>query len=417
MKWIDLSHQGLALLLALAVLTGFSAQAMLFESPFVSDVAESSSPDVETATAFYRALDDAMRGEGTDALSGLLADLFVDHDSQSGAARSRADFLASFDLPGETRLPLGIEVLAIEPAGQSVIAHIQMERASQVELAGLSVEQAAHAPQVEVLRVDQGRILDRWAADARGLDVARPNVSSNLVHVFTGAVTTLERLELGMTTDYAWTADGAAMVIVESGAALLQISTRERMADPVELPAGTVRAIAHGDRARLRAADGGSASVLLYRASREVAYKDAQPMRVPPRANEPDVATLLWRGLLGWTNVESIHRPARLVLPAGSSIELSRPAGSALLIGADSGLVEVQIPGGGVETVEPGRLPKRSEGMTQIDASRAGWIVSDGDVTLWNRSDQPVALTMIVITTATAQHAPEEVCVRACLSP
>jgi hypothetical protein len=92
-----------------------------------------------------------------------------------------------------------------------------------------------------------------------------------------------------------------------------------------------------------------------------------------------------------------VHRAARIVLPVGGAIELTRSPDVDLLLGGDAGVIEVGSAGGRVAVLGEDRWAVIAEDVVQIDASHAASISGDGTVFVRNVSDAPVSLVLISI--------------------
>ncbi len=395
----------LALLLVLALVAGFTARSVFFQSARSSYVA-SEVAGQETAGAFYDALNDVLGGARTEPLAGLLSSIFVDHSSDTGTAQSADAFLNEVSAMGASPAQLRLEVLSIESAGGNLVVGIQQTRAGAVEVAGLTVEQPAPASHYEVLRVEQGKIVDRWAPEFRWLETFDSDDAAMSIASFSGFVTTLARVELIDSTEHAWLTEGIGAVIVESGSAILQITRGSEAPAPVVLQQGSITKIPNGLQARLRSADGKPLSVVIYVVTRSGPADGSLPAGGVASVATGGSHTVLWSGPLYWTQSATVHRPAWIVLPAGEGIELTRLPGSDLLIGVDAGVIEVGVAGGGIEILGEDRWPVSFEGVVEMDENQAGSISGDGAVFVRNTSDTPVTLVLISIKKEFASELP-----------
>ena len=187
--------------------------------------------------------------------------------------------------------------------------------------------------------------------------------------------------------------EGHGIVVVESGSAILRISSNGVSA-PVTLEPGSFASIPSGVHVRLRSADRNPVSVVIYFVTRI----GASDVPLPAGGPAPQVArAILWSGPYYWSQSPTMHRPARIVLPVGSVIELTSTPNTDLLLGGDTGMIEIGKTGGSVVVLGEDRWPVISEGIVQLDASHAASVNGDGTVFVRNMSDTPVTLVLISI--------------------
>lgn len=385
-----------ALILALVLLAGFTVQSTLFRSanPGGAPLALAS---VETGETFYAALNDALAGKQAALLAGLLSPLFQDHDTDSGVVRSAGAFLAEIQAMSGASSHARFEVLSVDASGNTLIAQVQRVESGTLEIAGLAAEHAEAAPHAEVLRVERGLVVDRWAPGMRWLDVTGPEQVTLDISSSLGVVTSLTRLELDGSSEQAWRVAGAGIVLVETGSAKLLMSDGQTIAAPVVLEKGGSAAIPSGMQVRVRSADGAHVSVLRYLVSH---VGESDQSHAPSRSgtnSSGGTKTELWSGIAYWTESSLVYRPTRIVLPANDTVLLTLPAGVELLAGASMDGVEVASSGSPVAVRGENGWPLIAEGVVALDADHGVWIEGGCDVTLRNTSSTPVTLMLISV--------------------
>ena len=386
----------IALLLVIALVTGFVVRATVFGSSASVDSASAAGAS-ETAKTFYDALNDALGGAPVDPLAGLLSSIFVDHVSDARTTRSAEDFLDEVRAIAVSPQQPRLEVISSEMSGNTVVVGVRPVWDGTIVVAGVKVEKSLPGTYYEVLRVERGKIVDRWAPNFRWLDASESIEAPLSISSFSGIVTSLVRVELVDSHEHSWRAVGLGMVIVESGSAMLQIALGNGANAPVVLEPGSFTSIPNGARVRLRSADGNPVSVVIYVASKLGPSSASLPVGDLDREAPAATMQVLWSATHYWTQSATVHRPARIVLPVGGAIELTRALDSDLLLAGDAGVIEVGSAGGSVAMLGEDRWPVESEDIVQLDASHAASVSGDGTVFVRNLSDVPVSLVLISI--------------------
>jgi hypothetical protein len=395
MQRFAVQRWSLVLLLVIAVMAGFTVRAIAFQPEWPID----RTPDTaqrETAQDFYDALNATLGGAPTDELEALLSPVFLDHTSDSGMTRSASAFLDDMRAMGSASFPVRLEVRSIESSGTAVVVGVQLTSAGPIDVAGMTVEQASPAPHIEVLRMERGAIVDRWAPSFSWLDVSTfegkpPAISSSV-----GIATSLVRVELAGSSEQSWESLGIGAVLVESGAVSLHVIDRYGTSSTQTWETGEFAAMPSGAKARLRSVDGKPASVMVYLVTHVGAAELPLPVKWEDDAAKINARTVLWSGNLLWPNTDIAHHPARVVLPPRGTVTITRPEGTALLVGATD-TTKISVPGGSISMLGADRWPHTVEGLQEIDAAHAASIEGDGTVTLSNPTDTPVTVMLISI--------------------
>jgi hypothetical protein len=406
MTHLPLQRWSAVLLLVLAAVAGFAVRAVGVPS------SESAAGRVEVAQReaavdFYAALNVALSGGPGDELNALLSPIFVDHASDTGETRETGAFLEDVRAAGSSGQGARIEVLGIEPAGNSLVVNVRPARAETVSVAGMSIAQAPAGPHLEVLRVDRGKIVDRWAPDFSWIDVSTLDERAPKISSSAGIATTLVRIALDGSREQSWKALGIGLVLVEQGSVLLEINDRFGASTVRQWESGEFASVPSGAQARLRSADGTPASVLVYLATHVGASDIPLPVQWGNSASLAGARTVLWSGQLLWQGTDISHQPVRIVLPVGAAVELTPPMDAALLLAGDGGAVQVSSAGGSVEVLGDDRWPQTVEGVVQLDADRAASISGGDGVMVRNMADSRVSLLVMVIEESMAHEGGE----------
>jgi hypothetical protein len=205
------------------------------------------------------------------------------------------------------------------------------------------------------------------------------------------------RIELTGSDERTWQSPERAILMAEHGTLALNILVDGRSASTVILENGEFVSIPDKARVRLRISVGSTASVVIYQATRLAASDTGQSGSAASGSAQGGVSSVMWNGSRYWAASDTLHRPARIVLPAHGEIRLTRPVGSVLLVGANASGIDVEAPGGDVTVLGKDRWPMVVDGPVALDATRAGWIENDGAVLLRNVTDHPITLMLVSI--------------------
>jgi hypothetical protein len=412
-----MQRAGLFLLLTIAVVIGITTRNL------VAQPSRSLDPPVvaaagDTGTAFYDALNDALGGTSLEPLSEMLSSIYVDHDADTGEARSRDAFLDELRAQGSADQRVRLEPTFVEAtAGGYLIVGIRPVYGGELEITGMTVEQAAPETHFEVLRVQRGKIVDRWAPRLFALDATEPVEAIPPFSSTIGFTTSLMRVELTGSDERSWRSPERGIVMGEAGSVALSITVTGGAESLVILEKGTFTSIPPGAQVRMRVAVGSSASVVIYQVTRLAASEVAQPGLGTNEADQGGASSVLWKGLRASADSDTLHRLAWTVLPAHGQITLTRPADSVLLIGALAAGIEVAGPDGRVTVLGDDRWPMMVDGPVALDAMHAAWVERDGDVVLRNETALPVTLMLVSIEAAPTAGEPGTTCPVSCPTP
>lgn len=396
-----------ALLFAIVLLAGFTVR-LVFDRPVASGPVAGHPADIETAHAFYRALNEVLSGGDTDALSALLAGSFMEHEVGSGAMQPAEAFLSDVQTIARLAPGMRLEVDSIEPLGSSLIVQVHQSRAAPAQVAGLAIEPSMDGGSFDVLRIERGKVVDRWTAGFDGLEVATFEDAALFTSGSIGVTPVLKRLVVPAGAQLSWKSGAQAMLFVEAGSARLATIVSGQEATTVTLDPGMALSIPAAANHRLRAAGGEDVSVLLYSAPANPPNNSFAPagsltnaaapaMDVFDEADAGVTQAMLWQGNLAEVGWDRVHHGGRLVLPAGEAVDLVPGPRTLVLVSIDRGSIELSAPGGTVSTLGPVSLAEESGGAAGIDAAHGAFIDADGRISLRNTSGQPVVVLLIAL--------------------
>ncbi len=394
-----MQRASLVALLTIALLAGFTARAIFFSPSFPAGTT-SGYAATRIGEAFYSTLNEALSGGPIEPLAALLAGTFRDHDPDTGATRTAAEFLDDVRAMGASPQGVRLEPISVEASGESLVVGIDPDRGEPLQVAAMTVETELPGPHFETLRVVRGKIVDRWAPPMLWLEVANSSAAAIPLPVLTEVLATLMRVTVSEGMAYEWGTTSSGFITIESGAGRWTASTMSSGDDPMGLLPGEFVAFSSGVQVGLRSVDGPVTALLLLTAPTPAA--DVLHQRVTLTEMTQGVSrSTLWTGLLSESDSITRYRPGRIVLPPNATLELRHAQGIDTLIAIDGGDLDIWSPESTITLLGSNQWPKEYTGAAQLDAGHAGAIVATESVTVRNLSDRPVALLVIAIERAT----------------
>jgi mannose-6-phosphate isomerase-like protein (cupin superfamily) len=398
-----------ALLLVIALLAGFAAR-MAFDRPIASGPKPGPPADIETAHAFYRALDAVLTGSDTDELSAMLAGYFVEHEVGTGETRSAEAFLTRVQTIAQSAPGLRLEIDSVERLGSSLIVAVHQTQTSASQVAGLTIEEPVNVGTYEVLRIENGKVADRWTSGIDWLHATTFAEDTVALHTsgLVGITPVLKRIVIPAGAQLSWKSGAEAMLFVEAGSARMTTIVSGQEATTEMLEEGMAMAIPAAATHRLRAVSGEDVIVCVYSAPANPPANPYAPQGMSPNTNalardvfdEDDgsvTQTMLWQGNLAEVGWDRLHHGGRLELPAGETVDLVPDPHTLVLVSIDRGSVEISTPGGTISTLGVDSIPEEWDGAARIDAAHGAFIDADDTISLRNSSEQPVAVLLIAI--------------------
>jgi hypothetical protein len=392
-----MQRASLVTLLIVTLLAGFTARAIFFSSSFPAGTT-SGNANTRIGETFYSTLNESLSGGPIEPLAALLADMFRDHDPETGATRTAVEFLDDVRAMGASPQRIRLEPISVEASGESLVVGIDSARGERLQVAAMTVETALPGPHFETLRVVRGKIVDRWAPPLLWLEVANSSAAAVPLPALTEVWATLMRVTVSGGMAYDWVTPSAGFITVESGAGRWTASTMSAGDDPMVLLPGDFAAFSGEERVRLRSVDGPVTALLFITAPAPVPVENVPYQWVTLTETTQGVSrSTLWTGLLAESDSITRYRPGRIVVPPNATLELRHAQGIDTLIAIDGGVLELWSPASSITLLGSNQWLKEYTGAAQLDAGHAGAIVASETVTLRNLSDRPVALLVIAI--------------------
>ena len=396
-----------ALLLVIMLLAGFTARFAL-DRPAASSSKVGEPADIEIAHAFYRALDGVLAGGDTDALSALLAGPFIEHEVGTGETEPAEAFLARLRTIAHASPGIRLEVDSVETLGSNLIVAMHQTGAAPAHVAGLTIDPPTDSGSYDVLRIEKGKVIDRWTSGFDSLDATTFEDATLFTSGSIGITPVLKRIVIPDGAQLSWKSGAQALLFMEAGSARLTTIVSGQEAATVTLDAGMAMAIPAAASHRLRAAGGDDVSVLLYSAPANPPGNYFAPAGSSTTANAPamDVfdeedagvtQAVLWQGNLAEVGWDRLHHGGRLVLPAGEAITLVPESHTLVLVRIESGSIEISAPGGTISTLGADAYRDESANGARIDAAHAAFIDANGEISLRNTTRQSVVVLLIAI--------------------
>jgi predicted ester cyclase len=242
--------------LVLALLTGaVLGQSRALLAP-VAPVAGANDEATEAvARRFYDAVNAALGSGDLDTLSAIVTPDFADHTGSENGAGSREDLLdAVRRLAAERPVPR-LTTLDLTATGPRVTARLQLDGGTPRDFLGLTVATGTAWSEIEILRVERGRVAERWRTPV-GTTQLEPLADVAVdVHALGPRVVTLVRLTLSRGSRYRVPPTVLSAAYLESGTLVVPPDPQEPGPARTWRAGGTSEVVAAGDRAVLDAGD------------------------------------------------------------------------------------------------------------------------------------------------------------------
>ena len=395
-----MQRASLIVLLAIALLAGFTARAIFFSTSSLPAATTSGNADTRIGEAFYSTLNVALSGGPTEPLAAMLAGIFRDHDSTTGATRTHAEFLDHVRAMAASPQGIRLEPVSVQVAGESLVIGIDSDRGERLQVAAMTVEVEVPGLHFETLRVEGGKIVDRWAPSIPWLEVVDSGAAAIPLPALTEVSATMMRVTVSGGMAYEWNTTSSGFLTIESGTGRWTSSTTSSGVEPAPLQPGEFVGFSKKERVRLRAVDGPVTALLFLTAPVPAADLPRQWVTLNETAQGVS-RSILWTGLLSESDSITRYRPGRIVLPPNATLELRHAQGIDTLIAIDGGVLDLWAPESTITLLASDQWPKKYTGAAQLDAGHAGAIVAPEKVTVRNPTDQPIVLFVIALERAT----------------
>ncbi len=397
----------IVLLLMIVLLAGFTA-GIACNRPIASAPVLERPADVETARAFYRALNDALSGAGTEPLSALLANYYVQHEVGTEETQSAEAFLERLGTIARSSPGIRLDIESIESLGSSLVVTVRRTPAAAIRVAGLAVEQPVEEHGYDVLRIVQGKVIERWTSGIGRLEATTFDDLTLHTYGLVGVTPAMERIVMPVGTQLSWTSGAQAMLFVESGSARITASVSGEETAMATLDGGMAMAIPADASHRVRSVGGDDLAMLIYASPSNTAPTYSSQMGAARTNTTPALEvfdewdegvaqTVLWQEDLEGAGLDRVHRAGRIVLPAGEAVDILPEPGALVLVSSDGGGIEIAAPGGAISTLAVDASPKKLDSVARIDASRAAFIDANGPISVQNTTHDPLTLLLIAI--------------------
>jgi mannose-6-phosphate isomerase-like protein (cupin superfamily) len=292
--------------------------------------------------------------------------------------------------------------------GANLIVGVHQTQAAPAHVAGLAIEPFTDGGSYDVLRVERGKVVDRWTSGFDWLDATPFEEAALFTSGSIGMTPVLKRIVIPDGAQLSWKSGAQAMLFVETGTARMTTIVSGQEAATVTLDAGMAMAIPAAASHRLRAAGRDDVHVLLYSAPANPPGNYFAPAGSSTNTNAPAVdvfdeedagvtQTVLWQGNLAEVGWDRVHAGVRLVLPAGEAIDLIPPPRTLVLVSIDRGSIEIFAPGDTVSNLGADSTLEESDGIASIDAAHGAFIDAEGAISLQNTTMQPVVVLLIAM--------------------
>lgn len=397
-----------AVLIGLIMVIGLTAGSMAWRVASTPPIApDRQTTDPAIGYAFYRALDEVLATGDHAALYSVVSGGFVDHD---GAQKASAGELVDELLSVRASFPsLRYQVRDIQSTDSALIASIAPAQLAGTMLDGMRISTHRMPGGFEVLRIQGGKVTERWASqlpdarvdsfDSAGLQV--DGAFSNTIR--------LEKIELPADGSFRWRAFGDRVILVKEGTLQLDSHRIDPSGEPLQdsqsLEAGQAIASQSGTIVTARA--GGlkpASAVVLLLTLQQVKPADTTMISLGPGVK----LELLWQSNLAMLPDGSWKLSfAQMTLPAGMTAELSGDLPSTLLLSGDGGPSRISIVSGELSTFDGAYVPVSAGSSTSLGAGTAALVEQTAAMEIGNTGNQPATLWLIRIRSGDSRATPE----------
>ncbi len=122
--------------------------------------------ELETVRSFY----DEMNGflaTGDRGVESMLAGDFVDHTSSLSSGRNTEQLMADWSAIGAFVPHIQLEVVDLQAWGTLIAAHLKIRPGPASVISGIPVPAPSASSVIEFLRIQNGKVAERWSSDDR----------------------------------------------------------------------------------------------------------------------------------------------------------------------------------------------------------------------------------------------------------
>jgi hypothetical protein len=343
--------------------------------------------------AFYQALDDVLTTGDRSTLDRVVSSGYIDHSGdQKRTAEELVNRLASY----RSFFPdLRIRVLEIRATGETLIASIAPAQSAGPVVEGLQLAPDPTAGGFEVLRIQHGKVSERWSSALPGIERASFADASFTFEPIASQSLKLEAIELPANSRFAWSSRGDRAVLVESGGIQLDISSTgsegERLHASKTVATGQALSSPAGETAVVRTESGVSARVLVLTMQN---YTPTNPSSI--ELGQGAKLTLLWSSYFPDKPTSAWHLSfGRVALAADSTGRFTGDAQSSVLLAGMSGTARLSVGSGQIAALSNAPRPESSESIALLDAGNAALVDRPAAMEIANTGGEPAVLWFI----------------------
>jgi predicted ester cyclase len=363
-----------------------------------------SQPDPrETAQRFYDAINAGLNSGETTTLQSVLHADFVGHSPFDAEPRTAQDLEATIQTLGQAYPGLRFEVSGMIAHGPVAASQLTRVGETRGAIGGIPVELATSPDVYDLLRIEDGRVIERWASLAfpqpprvetvATLDPLAPTISPRTPK--------LERLTLQQFAEYEVESHGGVIILVESGEASTFVTTSTEPSS-VTLAALQSLAIPAHSPFRIKNAELAPSTMLVLTIppfDPDDSRNDDSAFSARPESLPAGVSHELL--MSGMTIIPGQHpltvKMHQMVIPSGTAIASHRVAESDMLLVID-GTIEVRVQeGSSALTTSPETVLNHS-GALSLPAGE-GIAAAAGVELAWRTSGLDSA-TVVLVTLA-----------------
>jgi hypothetical protein len=341
--------------------------------------------------AFYDGINQVLAGTSTDALEAVVSPGFVDHGGDRHGDRSATKLVEELSAFRQSFPNTRVVVNGIESATGTLVASIAPVEPSGALVAGLPLTMKPLAGGYEVLRVQNGRVTERWSAGLPDIELWTIEEAGFRIGATSNGSTRLDRIELVAASSVKLTVQGQSVVMVESGSVRVDIQTASQ-SSIVKLETGQAVHLPGGSRIKLERAGNTTARLLRYSVQAVVPTEPA-----PPEFSGSTSSSVLWT-----SNLPSIENGlwtisiGTLQLPTGAQGQLGEPEGGALVVYSESGSLRLETRDGAIAKLDEQLWPSVAGTSVSISAGQAANIQETDLINLRSESGDTIWVISIV---------------------
>jgi hypothetical protein len=354
------------------------------------------SADPAIGFAFYEGIDQILAGGDASALEQVVTSDFVDHDSADAMDRSAGELVDQLTAFGASFPGTRLHVTDIQSSASSLVAAVAPMELGSAQVAGMTLAVQPMRGGYEVLSIRNGKVSERWSVGLPELTATTFDDSEYSPGMTANVTTRLYRVALPQGTERTWWGDGSSVVIVERGSVRLAVDYQNEDGVMLQhtdtLQEGAATRTAPATKTRLTSDGDETAQVLIY-STDPVAPIDYPPRLIPGGT----ISTLLWTSnLVVAPQSEWRLSVGKVAVPAGGDLTFSVVPDTKVLLCSNESAVQVNAPGGSVESLDASFVATDEGSSGTVDAGMAAY-VSDA-TQLSFRAEDAAAATVWLIT-------------------